>query len=480
MKIYQVLFLLCLVVIFQITSVFASEDKAPLDHKAKCLKDLEFFRKHIIENSAPFKNTDDKNFNAWFDKGYGHTKELIEDIRDVNDCYYAMKFYLNGFDSSHVSLRGYMQLPAEKYPGLLTAKYNNHHVVMYKHPGISYLHNINVGDRVTHINDIPIDQYFNEYILPFYANDNSEFTIKAASVYTFIVDGNPYIPLPLTATFTDGTKEKKVELKYTQLTTGPLIAARNIRQPVPDQHFKVKIVSNGVWITIPSFYLSREDSVFYTGMLSKLKELAKEDYILFDLRGNKGGAAKWSRPIIRNLWGDDYIKSLGNKHDYNSTWVKKVRISKLNFLEFKQTSNASEIKNYATALKNNDNYFEKKWKIYNEDLNLYTNKDNSPVKAKIFILTDHFCRSTCWAFVSELLEIPGVTHLGLPTAIQSNYSYARKVRSPSEHFDFFYPTEIRTYPNKNLGQALIPSKIFNGDIRDETAVLNWVLSITEN
>ena len=35
------------------------------------------------------------------------------------------------------------------------------------------------------------------------------------------------------------------------------------------------------------------------------------------------------------------------------------------------------------------------------------------------------------------------------------------------------------YPNKNVGQALIPSKIFNGNILDESEVIDWVLSITE-
>ena len=65
------------------------------------------------------------------------------------------------------------------------------------------------------------------------------------------------------------------------------------------------------------------------------------------------------------------------------------------------------------------------------------------------------------------------------TVIQNNSSYAKSVRSPSDHFDFFYPTEIRIYPNKNAGQALIPSKIFNGNIRNESEVVDWVLSITE-
>ncbi len=469
------------VIFIQITNSLGSDEQEQINYKGQCIEDLNFIRNEMRENSAPFKSLEHKDFKDWFDQGYENAKELVDDIRNPSDCYYAIKFYLNGFDNSYISLRSYTNMELENYPGFLTAKYGPHHVIIYKHQGISYLSSVNVGDKITQINDMQVNDYFKEYILPFYANGHSEYSIRAASIYNFIVDGNPYVPLPLTATIikNDDT-QNKITLKYTKLSTEAILAAKNIRQPDPTRNFKIRMISDGVWINIPSFYLNTEEEVFYTGMLSKLKELAmKEDYILFDLRGNKGGAAKWSRPIIRNLWGDEYIKSLGKNHDYNSEWIKKIRVSKKNFIEFKKTATALEIKNFAKAIQKGDDYFEKKWKIYGEDLNLYTNKDSTSIKAKIFVFTDHFCRSTCFAFVSEMLQIPGVVHIGLPTAIQSSDSYARKARTPSEHFDFFYPTEIRVFPNRNAGKSLVPSKIFTGDLQDETAVINWVLSITE-
>lgn len=477
--------LFCLFVFGVLKSVFASSEVVEITkdeemrYKKQCLEDLSFFRQQLEENSVPFKDPEDSPFRKWFEEGYAHTKELIDGIKDSDDCYYAMKFYVNGFGNSYISMRGYIPLPNEKYPGFLTAKYGNNHVIIYKDRNIHYLKDIEIGNRITHINDIPINDYFEKYIFPFYGADDSEFSQKVASIFSLIVNGNRYVPVPLTATITDGKKERKLDLKYTELSFEALSVSRSIKQPIPDQHFRVEMLSRGVWITIPSFYLSREEAVSYTGMLSKLKELAKEDYIVFDLRGNRGGGSVWSRPIIRNLWGDDYIKHLGKNHEFNSVWVKKIRVSKHNFFDFKKVANALEVKNFAVALQNKDDFFEKKWNVYDEDLNLYTNHDSSPFKAKIFVFTDHFCRSTCWLFVDQLLQIPGVTHIGLPTAIQTNNSYAKKARSPSGNFDFFYPTELRIYPNKHAGETLVPSKIFNGDILDESEVINWVLLITE-
>ncbi len=470
--------------LYNVNFTIASENKEiskeeEINYQQHCSKDLAYLRKNIEENSAPFKDQEDSAFRKWFDKGYLHTQELVNGVKDPDDCYYALKFYINGFGNPYMSIRSYIQSPPEKYPGFLTAKYGNDHVVIYKDSLISSLNKVNVGNKITHINDIKIEDYFEKYIMPFYANDDSEFSQRVASIFSFIINGNRYVPIPLTATFINDKAEQKISLKYTELSEEALNVSKNIRQPEPDQHFKIEMVSNGVWITIPSFYLSREETISYTGMLSKLKELAKEDWILFDLRNNRGGGSVWARPIIRNLWGDDYIKHLGKNHEYNSTWVKKIRVSKQNFFDFKKTANAAEIKKFAAALEHGDDFFEKKWSIYNEDLNLYSNQDSSPFKARIFVFTDHFCRSTCWSFVNQILQIPGVTHIGVPTVIQNNSSYAKSVRSPSDNFDFFYPTEIRIYPNKNAGQALIPSKIFNGNIRNESEVVDWVLSITE-
>ncbi len=57
--------------------------------------------------------------------------------------------------------------------------------------------NINVGNRITHINDIQIDDYFEKYMLAFYAGDDSKFSQKVASIYSFIVNGNRYVPISL-------------------------------------------------------------------------------------------------------------------------------------------------------------------------------------------------------------------------------------------------------------------------------------------
>ena len=141
------------------------------------------------------------------------------------------------------------------------------------------------------------------------SNDDSEFSQKTASIFSLIVKWNRYVPIPITATVRDGKTEHKLELKYTELPLTALSVTNSIKQPEPDRHFKVEMISNGVWISIPSFYLSREEAISYTGMLSKLKEIAKEDYIIFDLRGNRGGGL-YGQDLLFVIYGEMIILSI--------------------------------------------------------------------------------------------------------------------------------------------------------------------------
>jgi len=480
MKIVKFLTTVFLICFLPIQCAFAKATSDVELFQDICKKDLDFIRLKLQKNSAPYANKTDKHFHNWYKIGYEFSLKLIDGIRDKDDCHYVIKYFVNGFDQSHISMRGYIPLPAEMYPGIVSAKNGDKHYIFYKHPFLEYLKDVSVGDEVTHINNIETKEYYDDYLEPFYANDDSTLTHVSASVYALIIDGNRFKPDPKTVTIIHNDKPITIELKYTELTGNALVAVKKLRQPEFNESFKVEMVSNGVWIKIPSFFPSRKDEVYFTGMLSVLKKnLAKEDYILFDMRGNRGGAIKWSVPIIRNLWGDAYIKSLGAAHDFNKDWVKKLRISKENFAEFQKVYGPEASKSYASSLKKGDDFFIKKWSIYDDEDNLYTNGDNAPFKAKVYVLTDSFCRSTCWNFVKELRQIPGVNHIGGQTAVQSIYSYAKQDRSPSEHFDIFYPTQIRIKPDSELGEALVPLHVYEGNFKDEAKVLDWVLSVIE-
>lgn len=473
-------YVIILLILFSPYISLADDHSEVTEFRNICKNDLDFIQTQLKKNSSPYANEMDSHFREWYKVGYQNTLELINNILDQDDCYYVIKYYINGFAQPNINIKGYYPLPSEQYPGILSAKKGDKHYIIYKNPQIKYLKNINVGDEITHINDKLIQDYHTDYLLPFYANDTSDITSISASIYALIVDGNGFKPFPKTITVLHNNLPITIELQYTNLDEDAVDWAKKIKQPNQNNKFKIELISNGIWITIPSFSPKQDEIMYYASMISRLKsDFSKEEYIVFDLRGNTGGPSKWSVPIIRNLWGDDYLKSLKDAHDYNKQWVKKIRISKENFEDFRKIYDEEASAAYLSGLKKNESFFLKKWSIYNETDNLYTYKDSRSFKAKIYVLTDNFCQSTCWSFVNELKQIPGVIHVGIPTAIQNVYSYAKKELAPSKNFDFFYPTEIRIKPATNLLNSLTPEYLYEGDLKDEPQVIDWVLSITE-
>jgi len=467
-------------IIIILFSLAVSAAEKEVDQAEICVKDLDFIYEKIGQNSAPYANELDKQFTKWYEEVYKNALSLVKKAVDVNDCYYAARYYVNGFDQPHISLRNYSKLSPEKYAGLFLAKQGDKYKIIYKNEQFKFLDEVNVGDEVTHINNLEIEKYIRRFVFPFYAENYTDKMLQSAVLQALIIDGNRFKPLPKNISVIRGEEKLQLDLKFTNLDP-EIKKAMQARYSLSNTNkFNVESLIDGMWIKIPSFYFNKDELIFYKGMLAQLKkDLAKEDYIVFDLRGNKGGEGKYSSAIIRNLWGDKYIKSLKDKHDYNSQYTKNNRVSAGNLKQAAIYYNEKDLSLYKAKLHKEDVYFQESYNIFDYNENLYTNMDSNEFKAKIYVLTDSSCKSTCWRFVRELRQMPGVVHLGQPTFRYSQYSYAKKNRVPSERFDFFYPTKIWVKPEIKSFQPIIPHYLYKGDINQESEVVDWVLSVIE-
>lgn len=451
---------------------------ADLDElKRQCRGDLDFLHKNLIENSAPYRNKSDKYFHEMLKGGYEYSKELVDHIGDKDDCYQALKYFINGFDDRSINIRPNFKLPSKKYPGFLTVKENGVHKVVYKHPGVSYLAQMNLGDEVVKINNMNIEEYSEDFIKYFYDLNESEYSTKAASIHTFIEDGNKFVPTPRSAMFRNNNgREYSLELKYADISHNALKLF--LRTKYGNYHdFKVDIFNNNAWISIPTFYPDQKQEVILRGILTSLKKMRKLDSIIFDMRGNVGGKAEIQRAIIRNLYGDEYLKSLGEQYEFNKPMIVKHCASKLVLEEFKANHNKAEISFFSKALHKGEDFYEEKRDLYEEENEyLFSNKENDPVTAKVAILTDNFCGGSCWMFVRQMRQIPGVVHLGATTDVETHYYHSMTLHTPSNMFDFMIPTRMKIRPADNFGKSFIPHKVYNDDFYNNHKVMEWVLS----
>jgi hypothetical protein len=99
----------------------------------------------------------------------------------------------------------------------------------------------------------------------------------------------------------------------------------------------------------------------------------------------------------------------------------------------------------------------------------------APSQARVFILTDHACFSSC-LLMTDRFRRGGAAHIGTETDFSTRYMEVRAVALPSGE------ASISTLQKVALGQPdrlgpYTPVTSFDGDIDDDAAVEQWVMSL---
>ena len=241
---------------------------------------------------------------------------------------------------------------------------------------------------------------------------------------------------------------------------------------------------NGVWISIPTFMpgeftTDKKIQKSLMNVADQISQFRNKSIIVFDLRGNSGGNADYSRAILRNLYGNAYIASLGARHIWNKPWLLAYRVSPDNIHFFQQVHDFST----ANAMIAASNEGKRVIYITLPLMPVLTQKIKpikSPVTARVLLLTDGFCGSDCWLFTREMLQIPNTVQIGQPTHFMTPYTEPNPINLPSHNAVFDVPAQIFLSPLNNFDHPFVPKCTYSGYMGDTAGLQKWVLQITAN
>lgn len=253
--------------------------------------------------------------------------------------------------------------------------------------------------------------------------------------------------------------------------TGPL----NKKRP-----FSIEQIKEGIcWIDIPTFHLSKEQVKDLRAIINSLPE-ARNQTVIFDLRGNGGGNSFWGNEILKALFGQEYTNqqlALYKQHVYVE-W----RISQ---------GNLDHIKNLIAIFEKDDPSIGWLKKIYKGMLEASLRGDNyyseiySPPPSstattlftgKVMAIIDRGCGSACLNFLDGLKAMNSdVTFIGEPTGADSVYMELRTISLPSGKGTLGFP--IKVYKNRPRGHNVphTPDLEYKGNLQD-TAELKKTMS----
>jgi hypothetical protein len=309
-----------------------------------------------------------------------------------------------------------------------------------------------------------------------------------------IDESNPWRPqVPGTCKILEKGVMRDHVLRWRELPVEELRAYRAKARAVAKVDFGIRpFGERGVWVAMPSFSASNEAAgAALKTAIERARSWRDRDPIVFDVRTNGGGSSQWGRRMLEALYGDDFFASR-----YEPLVAKEYvewRVSPGNLEHMKTTivagvarvngaGSAAEARARAAAASMERALATGK-PLWREEETAKrapaagSKAPTNPVAGRVFLLTDAGCGSACLDFADMVRAMPGVQHVGRPTAADSLYMEARVLLLPSGVANLVFPTKVYRNRPRGNNQPYVPHHIWTGDIADTAALERWLLSL---
>ncbi len=456
-------------------------------------RDIEAIKDNIEEGHPGIIDPANPSFKITLESGYKNATNLAYEIVSYEGYKAVLDQFLARFNSGHLYIIPSIEKIFVQWPKFIV-KYQNNAVIVAYRVDDNDLQVPPLGSKFIACDGISVKKAISLRVFPFHAGSSHlEGVWEDLTPFLLVDDGNPFLKPIKTCTIDVNGKEEKFTLAWEPINKNAWNEKLNtVDQSINKQKFGIREVSlGGVWVSIPTFSAAKEaDLESLNNTIDKIGQFRNRPYIVIDLRGNSGGNSVFGERLIENLYGKETLEWLNQQNDIYSEWrVSKISVHYLeNALKYiKSTLGidapvykivAKDLENMKKALSSGQQFLRS-----DQNSNELTKRNHSKVPpissvtAKVFILTDGHCGSSCLTFCDLILNYPGVIQIGLPTFGDDAYVEGMRIPLPSGLGVLVIPVKvIRNLPRKNY-EPYTPQYVFEGDIRDTKALEKWVLEL---
>lgn len=253
------------------------------------------------------------------------------------------------------------------------------------------------------------------------------------------------------------------------------------------KHFSInQMPENIVWITLPTFAPNKEQQKELETIIAQISKYQASKLIVFDVRGNTGGASQWGTKILNNLFGKAYVTQ--KLYDMNKNIEVDWRVSKDNTdyltnitesIKDQFGADSSEMSEFKVIEQGLQQAYQHYQIFYTEHTSVQPMpkiQEISPVTAKIVVITSSNCVSSCLDFIDEIKALdPKTILLGEITDADSIYMEVRVIDLPSGIGKLQFP--IKMYRNRPRGHNVpyIPGIVYPANINSQEDKNQWLL-----
>ena len=458
-----------------------SPPAAQVDWAAAARMDIEAIHDTLRDHHPGPVDAGNPAFARWLKEGRAQALERAAAASHAGDYWRAVRGYTNGFRDGHIWF-GFSKPMTRAWPGLLTmrdAQGLARVVLNIGEPGVP------LGAELLACDGQDAEALQQRWVDPYRWNVDVPHDRDAGSVFLMTaVEGDPR--RPRVCRFRAEDREFELGLAWSSVPEERLFDL--IDQALGRGQARIGLRQVGqVWfVSLPTFDLQQPEQVdamraLVRDLRRRAKPLRAAPWVVLDVRGNTGGNSGWGRDVAAALFGKASVDRVEGQFDWTVDW----RASPLTAASLREAAEVSE-KNrqmadakYRRELADEIEQAAAAGMVYVRKpaparFAAGTPTGESPLKGRVFLLTDHACASACLDFADIARRLPGVVHVGLPTSADSIYIDNTGQVLPSGQGSLSWSLKVYRNRIRSNNQWYEPAVRWPGGAMTDEAVAKWV------
>lgn len=344
------------------------------------------------------------------------------------------------------------------------------------------------GARLTACDGVDAEVWARDRIRAFRGDPDIEAQVAAAAVWLLLDDGNPFLQRPTSCTVVmDNGEEHVVPLRWRTVGARDLEAAAGRAYQRPRAGMGVQPFAGGWWVSLET--LGPSAAAVVSEVERQAPALQAAQRVVIDLRGNGGGNSAFANAIAAALFTRESLASLARSQaaaecsgafwrasSANRTAIAGYRETAQRRGEASQLAQLDELLRGFDAAAAAGDAFTPQLPACAPSARPAAEPSpvtitDSPMQARLFVVTDRHCFSSCLIAVS-IFRALGATQVGEPTDVSTRYMEVREIMLPSGLRTF------STLQKVSIGVGdfgpYVPHVAYPGSLADTDALKEWV------
>jgi hypothetical protein len=443
----------------------------------------------LANNHPGAIDSQNPQFKIWLEEGYKTGLQYSKQVASFSGLKTELLKYINGFQDGHIFLNFKIDEKTVSWAGIILRSSIQAPKVQFIDHTFSYT-GLKVGDELITCDGKSPEEIFRTNILPVKGIKGLAASYRKLIPFLFVDDASVGSKSFSSCMFSNHSIQKQIKMQYKNQSRYLVGEKLNEKSGPMNHSFGIsKIGSSTAWISFPSFGASDEKGLKKLKQtITDAKKLRKLKNIIIDLRGNSGGNSQWGDDLLASIYSNEFFIPIKTKLPEDSNIEYRVSKDNLEYVgkmltflksqvgeesEITKTINSVQIR-MTKALLNKQNFVKE-----GEKLPTDISKQAMPpqFKGQLLLLTDYKCFSSCLLFMDEVISlIPNAVHVGLETDADTAYMEIKPSIIANGVAELMHPIKVNRIQVRQNNEPYFPKHKFDGDIYDDRAVQNWVLS----